>query len=933
MKLSVLSKKLWCVRKQLILLLTPLLFLPLLFTLPEKEGKCLYVVVLMAMFWCTEALPLAVTAMLPICLFPTLGILSSKTLCPQYFLETNFLFLSGLVLASSIEEWGLHRRIALKVLSIVGVKPAWLILGMMATSSFLSMWLSNTATTAMMLPIANAILESLFGDLETLKQKCKSREDPDSDGINGQCTVKLHPLPSEPMEKQILSTERMDATEQTDRRTAEEIRSEAEYQMNVWKGFLICIPYSSSIGGTATLTGTAPNLIFIGQLKSYFPDCDVINFGSWFAFAFPLMVVFLFLGWLWISYLYGGLNTRLCFKRYDQRAQAEARARALIEEDYRKLGPINFAEGAISFFFVLFAVMLFTRDPKFVTGWSVFFKKGYVSDAVTGVVIVSILFFFPSQKPSLRWWFDPQASNTPYVPLLSWKKAQDSIPWNIILLLGGGFAMAKACEESGLAAWIGGHLQPLAEVPPAAAVMLITAFLATFTEFASNTATIIIFLPVIAELANRVSVNPLYFMIPATVGCSYAFMLPVSTPPNSIAFASGHLMVKDMVKTGFVMNILGILSVALAMNTWGVAMFNLNTYPEWAHGGNNTDVHLSSVASLNEALKEVAEIATQLQSSLIRLENFQKLTELQRDLIGIENLTAPGREFIREGCLYKLTKKGLQQRMFFLFSDMLLYTSKGVTATNQFKVHGQLPLHGMILIVLDAPVEESENEWSVPHCFTIYSAQRTIVVAASSKVEMGKWIEDLNLAIDAAKNEKSSIFLDVGDHSNLFTSSPAISPELPPRYLLGQTQRPNTITHVCWYRNQNLSLTDYLRVNQNQLSGYLLRKFKNSNGWQKLWVVFTNFCLFFYKTHQDDFPLASLPLLGYTVSTPEDSDSIHKDYVFKLQFKSHVYFFRAESEYTFERWMEVIKSAASTTGRIILLIPKEGGGLVEMNGK
>ncbi|XP_073810206.1 FERM, ARHGEF and pleckstrin domain-containing protein 2 isoform X7 [Danio rerio] len=332
-----------------------------------------------------------------------------------------------------------------------------------------------------------------------------------------------------------------------------------------------------------------------------------------------------------------------------------------------------------------------------------------------------------------------------------------------------------------------------------------------------------------------------------------------------------------------------------------------------------------------EALKEVAEIATQLQSSLIRLENFQKLTELQRDLIGIENLTAPGREFIREGCLYKLTKKGLQQRMFFLFSDMLLYTSKGVTATNQFKVHGQLPLHGMILIVLDAPVEESENEWSVPHCFTIYSAQRTIVVAASSKVEMNKWIEDLNMAIEMSKKcqEKSDVLLDPSlcDRSNIF-SSPAVSPELPPRYLLGQGQRPNTITHVCWYRNQNLSLSDYLRMNQNQLSGYLLRKFKNSNGWQKLWVVFTNFCLFFYKTHQDDFPLASLPLLGYTVSTPGESDSIHKEYVFKLQFKSHVYFFRAESEYTFERWMEVIKSAASATGRMSLLVPK---GPAEVN--
>ncbi|KAF7661403.1 hypothetical protein LDENG_00262150 [Lucifuga dentata] len=333
-----------------------------------------------------------------------------------------------------------------------------------------------------------------------------------------------------------------------------------------------------------------------------------------------------------------------------------------------------------------------------------------------------------------------------------------------------------------------------------------------------------------------------------------------------------------------------------------------------------------------EALKEVADIATQLQSSLIRLENFQKLTELQRDLIGIENLTAPGREFIREGCLYKLTKKGLQQRMFFLFSNMLLYTSKGVTATNQFKVHGQLPLHGMI-------VEESENEWSVPHCFTIYSAQRTIVVAASSKVEMGKWIEDLNMAIDMARKsqEKSSIFLDVGlgDRSNRSSDEVSLEQESEDDMNSSHTSldkqmhhRANTTMHVCWHRNTSVSMSDHSLAVENQLSGYLLRKFKNSNGWQKLWVVFTNFCLFFYKTHQDDFPLASLPLLGYTVSTPEESDSIHKEYVFKLQFKSHVYFFRAESEYTFERWIEVIKSAASTAGRMSLLIPK---GPTEIN--
>uniref|UniRef100_A0A8C0ATA6 FERM, ARHGEF and pleckstrin domain-containing protein 2 n=1 Tax=Buteo japonicus TaxID=224669 RepID=A0A8C0ATA6_9AVES len=307
-------------------------------------------------------------------------------------------------------------------------------------------------------------------------------------------------------------------------------------------------------------------------------------------------------------------------------------------------------------------------------------------------------------------------------------------------------------------------------------------------------------------------------------------------------------------------------------------------------------------ADCRNALKEVTEMTSRLQHSLIRLENFQKLTELQHDLIGIDNLTAPGREFIREGCLYKLTKKGLQQRMFFLFSDMLLYTSKGVTGTNQFKIHGHLPLHGML-------VEESENEWAVPHCFTIYSAQKTIVVAASTRLEMGKWMEDLNMAIEMAKKstEKSDMLL---ENSVCNRSSDEVSLEQESEDDIHSSRssldrqshhRANTTMHVCWYRNTSVSMTDHSVAVENQLSGYLLRKFKNSNGWQKLWVVFTNFCLFFYKTHQDDYPLASLPLLGYAVSSPVEADGIQKDYVFKLQFKSHVYFFRAESKYTFER--------------------------------
>uniref|UniRef100_A0A8C6YQ23 FERM, ARHGEF and pleckstrin domain-containing protein 2 n=1 Tax=Nothoprocta perdicaria TaxID=30464 RepID=A0A8C6YQ23_NOTPE len=310
-------------------------------------------------------------------------------------------------------------------------------------------------------------------------------------------------------------------------------------------------------------------------------------------------------------------------------------------------------------------------------------------------------------------------------------------------------------------------------------------------------------------------------------------------------------------------------------------------------------------ADCRNALKEVTEMTSQLQHSLIRLENFQKLTELQHDLIGIDNLTAPGREFIREGCLYKLTKKGLQQRMIFLYAA--------------------------------GAVEESENEWAVPHCFTIYSAQKTIVVAASTRLEMGKWMEDLNVAIEMAKKstEKSEMLLEnsVCNRSNRSSDEVSLEQESEDdthssRSSLDRQShhRANTTMHVCWYRNTSVSMSDHSVAVENQLSGYLLRKFKNSNGWQKLWVVFTNFCLFFYKTHQDDFPLASLPLLGYVVSSPVEADGIQKDYVFKLQFKSHVYFFRAESKYTFERWMEVIKRATNSPARSNLLLPKDEKG-------
>uniref|UniRef100_A0A3Q2XWK1 FERM, RhoGEF and pleckstrin domain-containing protein 1-like n=2 Tax=Hippocampus comes TaxID=109280 RepID=A0A3Q2XWK1_HIPCM len=221
-------------------------------------------------------------------------------------------------------------------------------------------------------------------------------------------------------------------------------------------------------------------------------------------------------------------------------------------------------------------------------------------------------------------------------------------------------------------------------------------------------------------------------------------------------------------------------------------------------------------------------------------------------------------------------------------------------------------------------ITESEEEWGVPHSFTLFGQQQSVVVAASCAAEMERWVEDIRMAIDLAEQSD-------GPHMDLLSTSPSDNKlleeggaerESEEEELRGsrlslerQAQRANTTVHVCWHRNTSVSMVDFSIAVENQLSGNLLRKFKNSNGWQKLWVVFTNFSLFFYKSHQDDYPLASLPLLGYSVTIPSESENIHKDYVFKLHFKSHVYYFRAESEYAFERWMEVIRSATCSTNR------------------
>ncbi|CAF3306701.1 unnamed protein product [Rotaria socialis] len=313
---------------------------------------------------------------------------------------------------------------------------------------------------------------------------------------------------------------------------------------------------------------------------------------------------------------------------------------------------------------------------------------------------------------------------------------------------------------------------------------------------------------------------------------------------------------------------------------------------------------------------KIQDLIENFTDSLTIILNRQKLIEFQRDLIGVENLSNQyDRLFIREGCLQKLSRKGYQQRMFFLFSDVLLYCARSSSPVLKFKLHGELPLKSMT-------VEDTDERIQVPNSISIYAGNRSLLVAASSETEKNKWLYDLKSAIASVKlnnedqkNQYTATIKSNASSENLEHSLVGTLDDDDPNQMDRSScqHRTDTTMHVCWHRNLSVSINDHRQAIKNQLSGYLLRKFKNSNGWQKLWVVFTNFCLFFYKTFQDDFPLASLPLLGYRSSLPSEIDCVNKDFVFKLQFKNHVYFFRAESQYAFDRWMEVVSSATTTT--------------------
>jgi len=464
----------------------------------------LAVAILMAIWWVTEAIPLAATALVPVALFPLFGVVDGKTVSAMYFNHLIFLFIGGFIMALAMERWNLHRRIAIRILILFGISPGRILMGFMFATAFLSMWMSNTATTMMMIPIALSIIRKL---------------------------------------EEILGKPRL-----------------GSYSV----GLLLGIAYSASIGGIATLVGTPPNLSFARIINIIFPAMPEVSFADWMVFAIWVSLSLFFVAWLLLFLMYRPAQPWDKLDREDFR------------KEYELLGKPAPEEKAVFVLFVAMALLWVFRsgfriDPVRIPGWSgLFSHPEFINDGTVAMTIALLLFIIPSKSRKGE-------------RLMDWETA-NRLPWHIVLLFGGGFALARGFVDSGLSLWFGEQMSGLAGVHPMLITLVIVAMISFLTELTSNTATTEMILPILAGMAVSIQVNPLLLMIPATLAASLAFMLPVATPPNAIVFGTGHLRIRDMARTGFLLNLAAIVIATLMTYFWGTVVFGIDTgsFPEWA---------------------------------------------------------------------------------------------------------------------------------------------------------------------------------------------------------------------------------------------------------------------------------------------------------------------------------------------------------------
>ncbi|KAE9421809.1 hypothetical protein Angca_003067, partial [Angiostrongylus cantonensis] len=505
--------KMW--KNALVLLLTPLIFSPLVFS-EKKELRCAFCIGVMVVYWVTEVIPLPATAVIPVVLYPLTGVMTCKAIAQQFMNDANFLFLGGLFVAQAIENWDLHKRIALFVLNMVGGDPKCVMLGIMISTATLSMFISNTATTAMMVPLAQSLVMEL------------------------------------------ISSYNMDPG------------SQAQHARNFKQmsaGIMVCVCVAANIGGIGMLTGTPINLVLVGQLPEIFGSEVTIDFVTWFIFAFPLMWCCLLAAWLTLS-IFFLRNT----------STKDARVTELLHKKYIELPKMNYAEKSVAVCLFLLLFLWIFKDPGFITGYGVLFPKKYYTDTTSVMMVAIIIFALPSRKPN----FCDLKQKEEIPRLIDWPSTQVRVPWGVVLLLGGGFAVAAGVKESGLSAMIGRSLSTFQDLPLWAFQMLTMAFTLMVTNVCCNLPSATILVPVVATLAVEIQVHPFALMIPVTVMVSCTFVLPVGTPPNAIVFASEMITMSEMASSGILLSIVCLLVTFIYMNSVAFLIFPLSEFPTWA---------------------------------------------------------------------------------------------------------------------------------------------------------------------------------------------------------------------------------------------------------------------------------------------------------------------------------------------------------------
>lgn len=496
--------------KKIYVVLTGLVLFALLALMPAPEGmgaeaqRMLAVAALMAVWWIGEGAPLAVTALLPLVLFPALGILSSKDVAPNYANHLVFLFLGGFMVALAMEKWNFHKRLALTIISALGDSVNHIVLGFMVATAFISMWISNTATTMMMFPVAMAVARQIAAQATLNGKRDASTE---KDILHGLGAV-----------------------------------------------LMLAIAYSASIGGIGTLIGTAPNIVFAGFYKKLFPDNLEITFLRWMILAFPILLVFLPLAWIYLCRFVSPIPlSQIKFGRENPQ---------IIQDELRGLGRMSRAEKYIAVAFCASAALWISREPiplgsVTIPGWSGLFPhKEFLQDATVAMTAGILLMIVPLDFKN-----GATLDGKEEYFALDWETVESGVPWGILLLFGGGFALAAGIEKTGLDHWIGLRLSSIAHLP-LWLVMLIVCLGVTFlTDFTSNTATATMMMPIMGAMAIGTQINPLFLMVPAALASSFAFMLPAGTPPNAIVFGSGWLTIPQMAKAGLALNVIGSLLV------------------------------------------------------------------------------------------------------------------------------------------------------------------------------------------------------------------------------------------------------------------------------------------------------------------------------------------------------------------------------------